>query len=123
MDVYVDFMVLSGEGVPRQAMHVQGDTLQDVLKDKKKHCRQLQLQTEYLRKVLDKQVMANAEEINKAGIGTQSHPLWIHAAQLMVYLQVVGYTHCACARSHSAVNHAMLSCFGCKCGYITFNVS
>ncbi len=76
-------MVLSGEGVPRQAMHVQGDTLRDLLKDKKKHCRQLQLQTKCLRKVLDKQVTANAEEINKAGVGTQSNPLWKHSTWCM----------------------------------------
>ncbi|BDA44871.1 hypothetical protein COCOBI_06-3490 [Coccomyxa sp. Obi] len=73
-DVYVDFMVLSGEGVPRQAVHVQGDALKDVLKDKKKHCRQLQLQTKHLRKVLDKQVTANAEEIKRAGIDIERGP-------------------------------------------------
>lgn len=87
-------MVLSGEGVPRQAVHIQGDTLKDVLKDKKKHCRQLQLQTKHLRKVLDEQVMVNAEEIGRAGIGTQSHL----NIQLTVSVHVIGYTERACAR-------------------------
>ncbi|CAL8469388.1 g8929 [Coccomyxa elongata] len=80
-DVYVDFMVLSGEGVPRQTVHVQGDTLRDLLNDKKKHCRQLQLQTKCLRKVLDKQMTANAEEINKAGVDIERGPWPLEAPE------------------------------------------
>jgi hypothetical protein len=67
--VYVDFVVLSGEGVPRQMLHFQGDTLKDLLKAKTKHYRQLKLQTKYLEKLVQKQITANSVEIMRAGIG------------------------------------------------------
>lgn len=70
--MYVDFVVLSGEGVPRQIMHFQGDTLKDLLKAKMKHCRQLRLQTRYLGKLLEQQITAHSVEIMRAGIGKPS---------------------------------------------------
>ena len=77
--MYVDFVVLSGEGVPRQILHFQGDTLKDLLKAKRKHHRQLKLQTKYLEKLVQKQITANSVEIMRAGIGK---PLLIHSCAI-----------------------------------------
>lgn len=74
-DVYVDLMVLSGEGVPRQAMHVQGLTLSDLLESKKRHHRQLQLQTKLLEKQLQLRTKKNADDLARAGIGVFAKPL------------------------------------------------
>ncbi len=112
-DVYLDFLVLSGDGVPRQVMHVQGESLRDLLKGKKKHHRQLRLQTSFLGKHLRQQMEANSLEILRAGIGKPTREPPIMLSMTMPFGIILCVLH---KRAHldKGGKYAVLSTLGCS---------
>lgn len=68
-DVYLDPMLLFSESVPLETVYIQGLSLDDVLKSKIRHFRQLEQQTRYFEKLFEREKQAVIHEAIHLGIG------------------------------------------------------